>query len=310
MVSLAYLLEKRRPSGISRTGRPGYPRSPFGLGGGSPRIVQQGVPFAGRQFGGLPRSQIYAGRGYGGGYGSYARAGALGGVAGFGFGYVGGLGFPFGYWPLYYHPNYYRDDEYGPHNNESRPGGPLMSASFNRPGLSPSDAPQYMVYGDRDSIGNVTGAVVEDCSAVPVVEPTAVNDDGTYPDGVNTTLLPALNPQNVAGFYRSSSFALYAFFDDVPTDLDATVNYTEPIDTPPYKWPSAVRDIDFEECVNNTIQASLPIEEGINAAFRGVQPDSRSALAAAALGVLVVNGVKWPLALSLACLLFVAGQQV
>ncbi|GAA5957838.1 hypothetical protein JCM8115_006263 [Rhodotorula mucilaginosa] len=296
MVSVRYLLEKRRGFGggrgsrggssssgsssggrapsrgggggssgtgsTSRTGQPGRSISPYNNGGGAPRTIPAGTAFAGRQFGGLPRSQIYSGYGYGGGYGGFARGAALGGVAGFGFGYVGGLGFPFGMWPLYYGPRYYGDDEYGPHSNSSRPGGPLAASSFSPPGSAAGAPPQYMIYGDADSIDNATLALSEDCQAFTVVPLTHVQDDGAYPEGTNTTLLPALDPSNVLAYYRASSFALYSFFDDRQVDPNATVNYTEPISTQPYLFSASERDAAFQQCVNETLADALPIEDG------------------------------------------------
>ncbi|BGP41789.1 hypothetical protein JCM10449v2_005780 [Rhodotorula kratochvilovae] len=297
MVSIKYLLEKRKPS---RSGLPGYSPSPYGYGGGAPRIISGGAPFAGRQFGGATRGSIYSGGGYGGGYGSFGRGAALGGVAGLGFGYVGGLGFPYGYWPLYYGPRYYGNDEYGPHNNDSRPGGPLAAASFSPASSDASAPPQYMVYGDEASIADVTDAVAGDCSAVVVVESTPVSNNGTFPSSTNTTLLPRLNPENVLSYYRASSFALYSFFDGQAVNPNATVNYTDPIPTPPFEYPSNARNLDFEACVNQTIQDTLPIEEGYtSAAFRGVEASGRNALCATLLAVLLVNGVKWQVALAL-----------
>ncbi|GAA5977189.1 hypothetical protein JCM10908_004889 [Rhodotorula pacifica] len=297
MVSIRYLLEKRRGVGggrgggggvsrggssssgsssrggsssgssgasgsTSRTGQPGRSISPYNSGGGSPRTIPAGTAFAGRQFGGLPRSQIYSGYGYGGGYGSFARGAAFGGVAGLGYGYVGGLGFPYGMWPLYYGPRYYGDDEYGPHSNSSRPGGPLAAASFSPPGSAAGAPPQYLIYGDADSISNATTALTEDCAAYTVIPLTYVQDSGAYPDGTNTTLLPALDPSNVLEYYRASSFALYSFFYDRQVNPNATVNYTEPISTQPYLYSASLRNATFQQCVNETLGDALPIEDG------------------------------------------------
>ncbi|GAA5948224.1 hypothetical protein JCM3775_003601 [Rhodotorula graminis] len=330
MVSIKHLLEKRRGIGgggggrggggsssggrssggssssgsstrsgtSSSSGPPGYSPSPFGYGGGAPRTVSGGVPFSGRQFGGATRGSIYSGRGYGGGYGNYARGAALGGVAGVGFGYVGGLGFPYGYWPLYYGHGYYGDDEYGPYRNDSRPGGPLAAASFSPSQLDASVPPQYMVYGDSASVGNVTQALQDDCGAVLVVDSTPVMDDGTFPSSTNSTLLPRLDPSNVLTYYRASSFALYSFFDGQEADPAATVNYTESVSQAPYQYPADTRDVNFESCVNQTIQQTLPVEEGYtSAAFGGAEARRGQVLAAAALAVLLVNGVQWQVAL-------------
>lgn len=165
-------------------------------------------------------------------------------------------------WPLYYGPRYYGDDEYGPHSNSSRPGGPLAAASFSPPGSAAGAPPQYMIYGDADSIDNATLALSEDCQAYTVVPLTYVQDNGAYPDGTNTTMLPALDPSNVLAYYRASSFALYSFFDDRQPDPNATVNYTEPISTQPYLFPASERDAAFQQCVNETLADALPIEDG------------------------------------------------
>ena len=199
---------------------------------------------------------------------------------------------------LYYGHGYYGDDEYGPYRNGSRPGGPLAAASFSPSPFNASVPPLYMVYGDEASIGNVTQALQDDCSATVVVGSTPVSDDGTFPSSTNTTLLPRLDPSNVLTYYRASSFALYSFFEGQEADPAATVNYTESISTAPFLYPAAARDVDFESCVNQTIQQTLPIEEGYtSAAYRGVEAGRGQVLAAAALAVLVVNGVQWQVAL-------------
>ncbi|BGP01709.1 hypothetical protein NBRC10513v2_005348 [Rhodotorula toruloides] len=300
-------------SGASnRGGLPGYSPSTSTFGGGVPRTIPVGGAFAGRQFGGATRSSIYSGYGYGGGYGTYARGAALGGIAGYGYGRVAGLGFPFGFWPLYYGPHYYGDDEYGPHSNSSRPGGPLAAASFSPPGGNNSAPPQYMVYGDQDSVGNVTQALASQCQAVAVVGSTPVTDNGTYPSSTNTTLLPALDPINVESYYRASSFALYSFFtDSAQQGQNATTNYTEPISTPPFKYDASLRDRSFESCVNDTISASLPIEDGYqgdsSAATALCRKGARGqAWVATLAAVLVLSGARWQVSLVVALAVVVA----
>ena len=80
-------------------GTPGSTSSSQSFGGGVPRIIVVGAPFAGRSFGGGSRPFIGGGLAFGAGYGAFR------------YGRVGGRGFPFGYWPLYYGVNYYDNDE-------------------------------------------------------------------------------------------------------------------------------------------------------------------------------------------------------
>jgi len=119
-----------------------------------------------------------------------------------------------------------------------------------------------MVYGDADSVGNVTEAITTDCSATIVVGSTPLNDDGGYSSDVNTTLLPPITPSNVRTYYRSSSFALYSFFEGQPEDPESLVNYTAPaVNSPIYYYPQAQLNQSFADCVNSTIQTWLPIQE-------------------------------------------------
>ncbi|GAA6030448.1 hypothetical protein JCM8097_009113 [Rhodosporidiobolus ruineniae] len=260
---------------VPTTSTPGFSASSGRsiLGGGSPRTIAAGAPFAGRAFGGGQRSNIYAGRGYGGGYGRYAVGGAAAGV---GFGYVAGLGFPYGYWPLYIGPHYYGGDEYGRYGNYSRPGGALAVASFSSPSQSAQDPPQFLLYGDRSSVDEALSALTSDCSAVTVVGSTAVSDNGTYASNPSSSsnssavLLPSLDPTYVQSYYRSSSFALYSFFaDSANTDPAVLANFTLPAgqDTArTFLYPASAHNSTFEQCVNGTIGDALPIEEGSYAA--------------------------------------------
>lgn len=204
------------------------------------------------------RSGISGRRGYGSGYPLAAGVGA----GALGYAYVGGLGFPYGYWPLYMHGGYYGNDEYGRYGNRERPGGVLVSASFSPSALTSADPPQYMIYGDADSVGNITEALTTDCSATIVVGSTPLNDDGGYSSDVNTTLLPPITPSNVRTYYRSSSFALYSFFEGQPEDPESLVNYTAPaVNSPIYYYPQAQLNQTFMDCANSTIQTWLPIQE-------------------------------------------------
>ncbi|BGP18065.1 hypothetical protein JCM10213_008399 [Rhodosporidiobolus nylandii] len=310
-------------SSVGRTGNPGSSSSTtFGTyGGGTPRTISAGAPFAGRNFGGATRGDIYGGRGYGGGYGRYAGYGAAGAGLGLGYGYVAGLGFPYGYWPLYLGPHYYGDDEYGPYSNSSRPGGSLAVTSLSPPDSDTQSPPQYMLYGDAESLTAATNSLVANCSAVVVVSNTAVNDDGAYvsnPTAAGNSsqaLLPSLDPTNVLSYYRASSFALYAFFTDVASAApsNASANFTAPSSAAAtYLYPPSARNSDFESCLNSTISGALPIEEGYaddsSAAAGLAGKDGQSLLLVAALAAGMAGGARWQTVLVLIAVLAVAAQ--
>ncbi|GAA5907248.1 hypothetical protein JCM6882_008401 [Rhodosporidiobolus microsporus] len=317
---------------VPKSSPPGYSSSTgyAAAGGGYPRTIPAGTPFAGRTFGGGYRSNIYGGRGYGGGLGLPLAAGAAGGLA---FGSVYGLGFPYGYWPLYYGHGYYGSGEYGPYSNSSRPGGALAVTSFTSPpSTGTENAPQYMLFGDTNSINDAWSAISSNCSAAAVYgqPPVAVSSNGTFDTAPNpapfassntsATLLPALDPQNVLEFYRASSFALYAFFEGASeTNPNATEGYTRPdgVDaSATYFYPSSARNTTFEQCVNETIALALPIEEGTTEedgasfAVRGAKVDVRGLTLVAALAAAVGGGMRWQFALLVVVAVLAASSQV
>ncbi|GAA5934596.1 uncharacterized protein JCM15063_004627 [Sporobolomyces koalae] len=291
--------------GISRTGTWGSQSTlssgPSSYGSRSTFSIPASQPFAGRLVGGGLRSGISSRGRYGSGFPFLAGAG----IGGLGYYGVAGLGFPYGYWPLYYHPHYYGDDEYGPHSNSSRPGGVLVAASFSPPSLAASDPPQYMVYGDADSVSNVTEALTADCAATIVVPSTRLNDDGGYDASVNTTLLPPITPTNVQTYYRSSSFALYSFFEGQQNDSQALVNYTEPaVSSPVFYYPQDQLNQTFADCVNQTISTWLPIQAAASsssssgststsAASPSLGASTRTGGVALIMGMLLLSGLRW-----------------
>ncbi|GAA5962085.1 hypothetical protein JCM21900_001942 [Sporobolomyces salmonicolor] len=267
-------------------------------GGGKPVSIPSGYPFAGRQVGGGTRSSIYSGRGYGSGYGAFAGGAALGGL---GYYSVAGRPFPYGAWPLYYGGGYYGDGEYGPYSNSSRPGGALAAASFSPESYVSSAPPQYMIYGDSESVSSVASALTSNCSALIVTPPTPVSDNGTYPSSVNETLLPPLDPTNVESYYRASSFALYSFFRGQPSNPNATAGYTSPTNATAYLYPTGQRNATFESCVNDTISIALPIVDSTSdsAAHRGTTPNLVAAVGVV-VGVSLVSGMRWQVFIALA----------
>ncbi|GAA5822518.1 hypothetical protein JCM11251_006365 [Rhodosporidiobolus azoricus] len=319
-------------SSVPKSSPPGYSSSTGfnAAGGGYPRTIPAGTPFAGRQFGGGYRSNIYGGRGYGGGLGLPLAAGAAGGLA---FGYVAGAGFPYGYWPLYYGSGYHGNDEYGPYSNSSRPGGSLAVTSFTAPpSAGTENAPQYMLYGDTNSINSAWSAISSNCSAAAVYgqPPIPVSQNGTYDTSPNpapfassntsATLLPPLDPQNVLEFYRASSFALYAFFENnAVNNPNATEGYSRPAgvdSSATYFYPSSARNSTFETCVNQTIALALPIEEGTteedgsSLAVRGAKVDMGGVMLAAGAVAMTAGGMRWQLVVVVVMAMLAVSSQI
>ncbi|GAA6004126.1 hypothetical protein JCM10207_002439 [Rhodosporidiobolus poonsookiae] len=225
------------------------------------------------------------------------------------------------YWPLYYSHGYYGNDEYGPYNNSTRPGGSLAVASFSASGYNNTVPPQYLIYGDYNSVNLAISALQSDCQAALVANTTNVTDSGAYTSNPTASsngsapLLPAFDPQNVLSFYRSSSFALYSFFEGQTPDPALSTNYTAPNGSAStastYFYPSSARDSSFESCVNSTISNALPIDVGeSNAALRGTGVDPRAVAGAALVAGVVLNGgARWQLvAVLLAAVFLVAAQ--
>lgn len=161
-------------------------------------------------------------------------------------------------------------------------------ASFSSPSSSTTAPPEYSLYGDSESIGNVTEALNSNCSAVTIVASTVLTANGTLPSGVNASLLPLYNPNYTESYFRASSFALSSFFDDNDPDPAAVVNFTAPT-PPPTLYPASARDATFEACLNDTISNALPIEQG-SWAVKSLQPSKAGAGLAAVLVVVLGGG--------------------
>lgn len=158
--------------------------SSYGGGGGARSTISSGT-FVGRPIGGGTRDQVYGNSRYGSGY-------TYGGGS-----YVGGRGFPFGYWPVYVPVvgggAYYGYHEYGPAGNSSRPGGQMQQALVRSsswplantkrmiegrqnshnftdpvPGLGQLDnsTASYYIVGDADTVASVMQELVNLCSVV------------------------------------------------------------------------------------------------------------------------------------------------
>lgn len=174
-----------------------------------------------------------------------------------------------------------------------------------------------MVYGDTESVSNVIEALQTDCNATVVVGSTPLQDNGGYDSSVNMTLLPSVSPWNYLTYYRSSSFALYAFFQDNKNDSQRLVNYTEPEPTSPlYYYPADQRNTTFETCVNSTISTWLPIQQlasgstSVPTSSAGsLQPSTRIGGLAALIGIMLLSGMRWHLIVVVLALLSLLSLQ-
>lgn len=179
--------------------------------------------------------------------------------------------------------------QYGPSDNASRPGGPLVASSFSSPASS-FPLPQYLLHGDSTSINAILDSLTSQCSADILVPPTPLTGDNAYPPSTNFTLLPTPNPENIQQYYRDSSFALYGYFEDLIPSPEASINFTAP-SIEPFIYAASLRNTTFDACVNATISENLPIEDGTSGALRmgmmlqGVGVGAKGQLAVLALVV-------------------------
>ncbi|KAF7764084.1 hypothetical protein Agabi119p4_8621 [Agaricus bisporus var. burnettii] len=228
-----------RPGSIS-SGGAGRSTSSRSFGGGSPSTIPRGQPFAGRQQGGGNRNQIYGSRTYGSGY----PGGSSRGVA--------GLGFPFFFYPVVFGAGaigggaliYHEANEYGDIHNTSRPGGPLMIATF--PSNSNSNS-TFRLLADSSTVSSLISDVVGACGSqitnASSIAPSTYNDAG--PPG----------PGQTVQYYRASSIALSL---DSYNNTAAFSNDTNAQNSP---LPSNI-DSTLLGCLNDTIGQNAPLVDG------------------------------------------------
>ncbi|EUC57521.1 catalytic domain thiamin pyrophosphokinase, putative [Rhizoctonia solani AG-3 Rhs1AP] len=234
--------------------------SSYGAGGGSVTSISSGA-FIGRPIGGGARPQVYGNSRYGSGY-------TYGGGSS-----VAGRGFPFGYWPVFVPigagAGYYGYREYGPANNDSRPGGQMQQALI-RSSDWPADGgggntttnnatASYYIVGDADSVSAVMDALVAQCSVVNATG-TAVNDN-------NSTV----HVEQAVQYYRASSFMLaltsYNNSANLPSNAPADNNTAAPPPSADTPLPAGTNTT-FLNCLNETIGESVPIMDAAPGALR------------------------------------------
>ncbi|CAE6534365.1 unnamed protein product [Rhizoctonia solani] len=234
--------------------------SSYGSGGGSVSSISSGA-FVGRSIGGGTRQQVYGNSRYGSGY-------TYGGGSS-----VAGRGFPFGYWPVFVPigagAGYYGYREYGPANNNSRPGGVMQQALVRSSDWPPESGggntttnnatASYYIVGDADSVSAVMDALVTQCSVV--------NATGTPVDDNNSTV----HVEQAVQYFRASSFMLAltsynnsaSLPSNAPTD-NSTAAPPPSADTP---LPTGTNTT-FLNCLNETIGGSVPIMDAAPGTLR------------------------------------------
>lgn len=269
--------------------------SSYSSGGGSSTVIASGA-FAGRSVGGGTRDQVYGGSRYGSGY-------PAGGGS-----YVAGRNFPFGYWPVYVPVGggaaYYGYREYGPVGNSSRPGGAMSQALVRHTSWPTANARRwlesrqssnstnsttpaqvnnatasYYIVGDADTVSAVMQELVTACS---VVSTTAVP--------VNESN-PMVHYEQAVQFYRASSFMLALTSYNNSANLPSNAPANNSVDALPKGADTplpAGTDMNFLNCLNTTIGASIPIMDAVSTASSSAAPAPLQAF-----GGLNIIGLVW-----------------
>lgn len=155
--------------------------------------------------------------------------------------------FPFMFWPLFFtpYPYYYASNQFGPANNDSRPGGDLQAftllpASETTNGATPPSGNAFALYGDANSVADLVPILAQNCSTSTAY-------------GANYTA----DPFNAVQYYRGDSFVL--LLDGYNNSLPF-INADQPDESftvpqvPPAPLPSTVNQT-YLDCVNATVGA-------------------------------------------------------
>ncbi|KAG8694151.1 hypothetical protein FRC09_010029 [Ceratobasidium sp. 395] len=163
---------------------------------------------------------------------------------------------------------YYGNEEYGPANNESRPGGVMQYAVIRSSEWPPENttAPadnktaSYYIVGDADSVSAVMGSLVTDC-LVTNTTGQAIDDND-----------PAVHDEQAVQYYRASSFmlALSSYNNTANLASNAPPNNNKPPPTLDTPLPPGTDRV-FFTCLNGTIGNALPIIDAESAAAGTLQ---------------------------------------
>ncbi|OBZ65512.1 hypothetical protein A0H81_14465 [Grifola frondosa] len=209
----------------------------YGSGGGKVTTIPSGQLFAGRQSGGATRNQVYGNGMYGSGYPGVTGLGVL------------GRSFPFVFWPIVwggglgYGAAYLHDSEassYGDPSNTSRPGGPMMQATF----ASNSSNTTFHLLADNTTVVSLISSVSANCSLGAA--------SSTSPAAYNSSDPAEPQPEEAVQYYRASSVVLTL---DGYNDTSALSNDTN---AAPVPLPTNI-DTTLLNCLNDTIGESVPL---------------------------------------------------
>ncbi|KAJ7182111.1 hypothetical protein C8R46DRAFT_811721, partial [Mycena filopes] len=220
--------------------------SPTSSGGGKAVVIPAGTTFAGRMQGGGTRGQIWGTRAYGSGYPTSAGNSVV------------GRPFPFYFWPLAWGTGagygsstaYLHGDEYGHPNNASRPGGPMMFATFQS---NATTGGTFRLVADNNTVTTLTPIIAGNCSSHLVSSPTST------PTAFDNSGSGSAAPEEVVQYYRASSIALT--LDGYNNSAVFAPNDTSVSDTP---LPTNI-DFTLLDCLNQTIGNSAPLIDGARA---------------------------------------------
>ncbi|KAG8815366.1 hypothetical protein FRC17_000736 [Serendipita sp. 399] len=234
--------------------------SAWSAGGGDRRKIPSStssftLPFAGREYGGGTRKQIYGTRAYGSGYP----------YGGFAATSIAGRPFPLVVWPISWGAGYLGGEEYhdGPSADFIRPGGPLGVTKVGTTNVSTwprvnTTEEVYEIIGDKESMTFVMAQLVDRCKATPQW-PTAFFLSSSANNGTTTTMSTSTRPEMVLQYYRASSFALafpgYNNTFALPSSNPRTTH--DWADSSPL--PTNISRSSFLRCINSTIGDALPI---------------------------------------------------
>lgn len=225
-------------------GNRGSTATAYGVGGVAAFTIPAGALFAGRSAGGASRSQVYGTNVYGSGY-----PGAAANQRG-----VGGLGFPFLYWPVIFggagigSAAYLHDShEYGEPNNSSRPGGPMMQAAF----ISNTTGSTFHVLADNATVVSLISSVTDNCTQFDLA-----SNSSTSPASYSGNSSSDPQPESAIQYYRASSVALTL---DGYNNTGALSNDSNAANTP---LPTTGLDTVLLSCLNDTIGAAVPLVSG------------------------------------------------
>ncbi|THU97842.1 hypothetical protein K435DRAFT_662114 [Dendrothele bispora CBS 962.96] len=233
-----------RTSSVSTGGGTSRSATSFGNGGGSVSNIPSGSLFAGRTQGGGTRNQVYGTSGYGSGYP---------GVSGLG---VASRGFPFFFWPIAWggaagvgSAAFLHNREYGNPDNSSRPGGPMMFATFVS---SSSQNTTFHVVSDNTTVTDLISDIFSNCSSSINNSSSTTSTPLTFNDSDPS----APNAQSAIQYYRASSVVLTL---DGYNNSATWGNTTD--STPDTPLPSNI-DGTLRDCLNATIGNAVPLVDG------------------------------------------------